>query len=880
MNKQGMLAALVFLVSPMLMAETALFYYDDKAASDLSIEAAAPLQPGLVDDGQRLVNLDSAALLSGGVLNLPDGNRYKLELIKLEKVGSKDWVWHGRLVAGDGMQGTATFTVRDQKMAGLFAVGERRFELQPLRAGQHALLEFDPDARPAHHPAGGPQTAYPETAQSVSDKSQPIKGQPSEKVTMDAASDSDALIVINVLGLYTPEAASVASSEASLRLSIENALNATNTAYINSDAQQRVRLTGLVPLSKDEEDMESDLGALRTNSEAQSLRDHYAADLVALIGNYSGSGFCGIGYIKTDIGSGFEDFAYSITRRSCLSNQTLAHELGHNMGLDHDPDNAGIDGDQLIRPYAFGHRVPGEFRTIMAYPDGCSGCPQIDHFSNPDVETDAGIATGLADERDNVRTLAVTAPSISQFREPLKTLAEALNAESMSWQSGGPAPWYVQDDVTRDDEPVPVSGALVDGERSWLEASLDQAGMLAFDWKTEFESESQTLDLLVNGEVIEQFNADGDGWQTASVQVEAFEPLIRFEVRAPDDAGFDSIGRAYVTNVAFGEQATVGGRVVNLLGQGIADVTVTYLPESGDEEVRTTGSDGNFVMNRPAGSVDDADELLFEGTGLADSQRPATECLGNDNDCEEVMDGEARQISGTVSGLGPGEAFDMVAEYLDDSGDRQVHTSQAVEADESGQLSFQLDADSSVHYERVDAQISGYQNRRFAPEGGISLREGDLDGVDIEVTALRPGFTSVETLETGENSFTASASLQTHGRTQEVTLRYGKGSLNESETQTIPGDADERSEVVFEVSGLDCGSGYSWRMDTVSDTGAERSSAERSAQTESCPGGSGGGSSSSSGCTLDGGESARLDPVLALLMLLAAAMLMRRRYQR
>ncbi|MFD0568698.1 reprolysin-like metallopeptidase [Kitasatospora gansuensis] len=55
---------------------------------------------------------------------------------------------------------------------------------------------------------------------------------------------------------------------------------------------------------------------------------------------------------------------------SYVPNLTLGHELGHNLGLDHDWVTEPEPGKY---PYAHGWIPPSKkWRTIMAYPGGCA----------------------------------------------------------------------------------------------------------------------------------------------------------------------------------------------------------------------------------------------------------------------------------------------------------------------------------------------------------------------------------------------------------------------------------------------------------------------------------------------------------------------------
>jgi hypothetical protein len=59
---------------------------------------------------------------------------------------------------------------------------------------------------------------------------------------------------------------------------------------------------------------------------------------------------------------------------------TMAHEIGHNMGTQHDIATTGGDG---IFSFSHGYRVDGKFRTIMG--TSGSGETRLGFFSNPDI---------------------------------------------------------------------------------------------------------------------------------------------------------------------------------------------------------------------------------------------------------------------------------------------------------------------------------------------------------------------------------------------------------------------------------------------------------------------------------------------------------------
>jgi hypothetical protein len=105
--------------------------------------------------------------------------------------------------------------------------------------------------------------------------------------------------------------------------------------------------------------------------------------------------------------------AYAAVHYNCaVDNYSFAHELGHLQGARHDP---AMDSD--TRPFAFGHgHVNGmSWRTVMAYPTACNGCPRLQYWSNPGV-LNGGVPMGTAAVSNNARVLNQTRATIAGFR--------------------------------------------------------------------------------------------------------------------------------------------------------------------------------------------------------------------------------------------------------------------------------------------------------------------------------------------------------------------------------------------------------------------------------------------------------------------------------
>lgn len=123
----------------------------------------------------------------------------------------------------------------------------------------------------------------------------------------------------------------------------------------------------------------------------------------------------------------FAPFAFSLTQDSCVSGHTFAHELGHNMGSMHDRSEGGTGA----YPYSFGHRTPGEFRTIMA--TACTPtCARVNHYSNPNVRYQNTWTTGVdhavdpVNSADNARAFTNVLSIVANFRNSGDTTPPAV----------------------------------------------------------------------------------------------------------------------------------------------------------------------------------------------------------------------------------------------------------------------------------------------------------------------------------------------------------------------------------------------------------------------------------------------------------------------
>jgi hypothetical protein len=211
--------------------------------------------------------------------------------------------------------------------------------------------------------------------------------------------------------MYTTATKNTLGGDAQARTHAQQAINSSNVAYLSSQIRQRLNLVHAEEYVYTEAPTtQTDLANLRADPEVQTLRNTYNADLVAMIGEVQG--VCGVAYLMGPIG-GNPNNGFSVTGRVCaVSTLSFAHELGHNMGSHHNPEN----GSNPTYPYGFGHYVNGAFRTVMSYSDPCTlTCDRRAYFSNPGVLR-GPYPTGIEYARDNARSINNTADTLANYR--------------------------------------------------------------------------------------------------------------------------------------------------------------------------------------------------------------------------------------------------------------------------------------------------------------------------------------------------------------------------------------------------------------------------------------------------------------------------------
>lgn len=111
-------------------------------------------------------------------------------------------------------------------------------------------------------------------------------------------------------------------------------------------------------------------------------------------------GYAGLGWLADFTREELTSVGHNICNlHAAASNFTFVHELGHNLGANHDPDNVSshlpnesLTAEEqsyglpsLFPSYGYGwHLNTNQKRTVMAYDNG-TGFPRIPYFSNPGI---------------------------------------------------------------------------------------------------------------------------------------------------------------------------------------------------------------------------------------------------------------------------------------------------------------------------------------------------------------------------------------------------------------------------------------------------------------------------------------------------------------
>lgn len=421
------------------------FVLDARAAPTNAIGATVPSE--IVRS--RAVTLDVLSLqkMRAGVetgqaqtmrIGFFDDAALVVEIARVERVSGGAIAYIGN-VAGSALS-SVVIVEEAGVVSGNVNIAGKKFQIRNFGDAGHLMREVDVAALPPDH--GPSNVTLPRESAKSGEPATARKLASPPEVAISAADDGS---MIDVMVMYTPAARISQGGTLPMKSLINLGIAETNTAYANSGVTQRVRLVFAGEVNYTEADFATDLARLGGTTdgfmdEVHQLRDLYGADVVSLWGNYPPASGCGLANLMLTELPAFANQAFHVVDRNCAtSNYSFAHELGHNMGLQHDifDGNSGTtvtpEGSSTPTAINYAHGyvdVANRFRSVMGISALCDAqnpridCLRIPYFSNPAVFVDnrpffpaaaASATTGNANAQE-FKALNDTRETTANFR--------------------------------------------------------------------------------------------------------------------------------------------------------------------------------------------------------------------------------------------------------------------------------------------------------------------------------------------------------------------------------------------------------------------------------------------------------------------------------
>jgi hypothetical protein len=364
-------------------------------------------------------------------LRAPNGQLLRLAYDRHVEHGDGNWTWFGH----DDRGADVVITFGEHAVFGMVPQGARQLL---LTTGTDGTWLVDVNTNAAEAKSTVPDFAIPEqTATRSKLLGLPL---PLPLPLPSPGEDPVADTRIDVIVGYTPGLVARYGGTSQVVTRIQYIIDVANQAMVRSLVNGSINLRATLPVTYPDNTTNLDtLNKLTGTSSVavdpaftalRAAREQYGADLVALVRPYMSpeQGNCGNGWLNganlATFSSNTAKYGYAALSDgtdndsgSYCADRTYAHETGHNLGQQHNIEDAGTVPTPGAHLYSYGYRELSStgFATIMGYP--LSGQTRILYYGNPNVmDAASGRVTGVPLVNDNAMSLNQTIPLVAQFR--------------------------------------------------------------------------------------------------------------------------------------------------------------------------------------------------------------------------------------------------------------------------------------------------------------------------------------------------------------------------------------------------------------------------------------------------------------------------------
>ncbi len=384
------------------------------------INSAVLAQQLLPPEARSTASREAVSLSLPGEIVIPlfDGDSARVRRRMVDATLDDGLTWTGDI---DGGAGFAILSIAGDAIVGVVQKDRRNYRIQPAGGGGlHFIVELAPFAPPVDE-----VTIPPGIKGAVDDGREP---------------DLRATTTIKILAAFTQQSLTyLASQNTTATQAVALDLAYANAGLANSGIPGRFKLVGTKSVSgsfndqalgNPRADMLRSLNKVTSGKSdnfraIRRKRNAVNADLVAMyvMSDPLATTTCGQGWLYQ--GTAQPQFGFSVVNAPCIfpAIQTLAHELGHNLGGDHDR-YVLLPNTYSNSKFRFGYvNLQGAFYDIMAYPNQCAAnfinCAAIPNYANPNrlyLGFPTGIAQGLPGAAHAARTIKGALKTVAGYQ--------------------------------------------------------------------------------------------------------------------------------------------------------------------------------------------------------------------------------------------------------------------------------------------------------------------------------------------------------------------------------------------------------------------------------------------------------------------------------